>query len=337
MPGIQVTKWTFLSLLIASSLSAHATSESVTLRINMTGLIAYGPLSGVQEDMNELWVLAAEASGHSHWAWLKYGCDADGTDCAPIKLKGQDLHLFINGSPAAGSSKLRVDHSFRAYVGDLYELGAATRPMGHHACSGPVFERRLPPTRTPLMPLDGLLRALDDSDPPKSEHLAKVAFRLRLTGGFALDDQGKCDGGDHCGGKLSAKDVAVCGRWTFPAANPRCTRLADTVVYELRIEKGDGPISIEFKTASHSDYSELTYRIPVNSKVVEVWLVNASDQPITNGEPMTHFEALYNLFPDRARGPQLPHKAFPKYDENGYARCEDLPGLKSVKCPGMLF
>ena len=317
----------------------------ITLRILITGLIAYGPTPGLNETAPSLWALMAQvpsAASHPHVTELRFGCDGSGNHCSSkIDVKGHDLEILVNGKPLAVNRPLRIDHTFREYVGDLHELAGPGGVEGHHRCGSPLVARRIPATRKPggvdlLTPLKGLLEPLSTSQIPAN--LDKVASRLLLTGGHPLVNE-SCDGGDHCAGKLAARDVEVCRRWEFPTPDPRCARLADTLVYELQIEEASPtspPTTLEFARRKHSDGTTVSpdINVPISGqKVVEVWVVNAPEHP--TGENFDHFAYLYNLFKDP--NTQLPNRKIPSFNANGISQCRDLPGLKPVKCPGLAF
>ncbi len=318
----------------------------VTLRILITGLIAYGPTPGLNETAPTLWALMAQVpatTSHPHVTELRFGCDGEGKNCSSKKtdLKGHDLEILVNGTSLTVDRPLRIDHTFREYVGDLHELAGPVNVKGHHRCQGPIVARKTPATRKPggvplLTPLEGLLEPLSSSQIPAN--LDKVASRLLLTGGYPLVND-VCHAGNHCAGKLAARDVEVCRRWKFPTTtNSRCARLADTLVYELQIQGPNptNPPTLEFARRKHSDGTTVSPNIKVpiiGQKVVEVWVVNAPEHP--TGENFDHFVYLYNLFKDP--NTQLPNRKIPSFNANGISQCQDLPGLKPVKCPGLAF
>lgn len=80
---------------------------------------------------------------------------------------------------------------------------------------------------------------------------------------------------------------------------------------------------------------DIAVPIDPTAATVEVWIVNSHLRPISSGSRAHHFQKTYDLFKSSTN--PLPKKSIPTYFANSTGLCSDPPGLKPVKCPGLVF
>lgn len=303
-----------------------------TLRIFFTGMMAFGPVQGPGTYTQDVWALMAKVEDPKHYTELRLGCRTDGEACEhEIELSDEDLMLWIDDKAIIKSEGFRIDYSFREHVVDIAELTGPT-PRGHFNCTTAPSAKPLAKVPS-LETLEGLQKPASKDNPPAN----LVRSRFYLTAGGVFDAKEKKCSDDsplsYCNGKLAATDIPGCDVWKFPpkAGSPgaRCTRMANTVVYELLVATN----KVKLRRARHrdgtvTDIPEFALPSPI-PPVVEVWVINA---PRVEQTAFDHFEHVWALF----KSGQIVQRRVPmKPDRPG--TCKDLPGLQPIKCPVMQF